>query len=258
MKITWYGTASILIESGDTRLLFDPYMKELFKGTEPQEMHDARLAAFSAQTNILITHGHLDHLAHVKDIFQDRDCMVYLSRTPYKTLKKHKFPQEKMTLIAPGATLRFGDVTVNVYQGAHVKFDSRLICSILFSGRTWRHFFRAVSLGIRALKYPEKKETLFYDIRAEGKTVDIMGSAQLKDGETYPTGADVLILAHQGRSDIDEHNLALVHRLVPKRVLLDHYDDAFPPISSQIDTDRFCSLMEIPTQKLTEGETIEI
>lgn len=87
-----------------------------------------------------------------------------------------------------------------------------------------------------------------------------MGSADLDDSVDYPINADALILAHQGRSDIDEHNQRIVNILKPKRVLLDHYDNSFPPISSNVEVDEFCHIMSktIPTEKLIEGKTITI
>lgn len=66
-----------------------------------------------------------------------------------------------------------------------------------------------------------------------------MGSMNLDSNTEYPTGADALVLPLQGRSDQDTYALALVERLKPKAVLLDHYDDAFPPLSSQVDTSGF-------------------
>ena len=55
----------------------------------------------------------------------------------------------------------------------------------------------------------------------------------------YPTGADLLILPFQGRSDLENYALDIVSRLRPRRILLDHYDDAFPPISDEIPTKDF-------------------
>ncbi len=101
---------------------------------------------------------------------------------------------------------------------------------------------------------------MFYEILAEGKRIQLMGSANLNENENYETGADLLILPHQGRSDIDEINTVIVQKLKPKRVLLDHYDDAFPPYSAQINVDGFCQRMSktLPTEKLLEGISVEV
>ena len=55
----------------------------------------------------------------------------------------------------------------------------------------------------------------------------------------YPTGADALILPFQGTGDPAKTVAPIIKALCPKRILLDHYDDAFPPLSSQIRTEDF-------------------
>lgn len=59
-----------------------------------------------------------------------------------------------------------------------------------------------------------------------------------------PTGADVLVLLFQGRSDPSHLGESLVRRLRPKAVLLDHYDDSFPPMTARIDTTAFEALIQ--------------
>ncbi|MCR4951559.1 MAG: hypothetical protein K6A40_09585, partial [Solobacterium sp.] len=81
-----------------------------------------------------------------------------------------------------------------------------------------------------------------------------MGSMNLLD-EDYPEGADLLILPFQGRSDIDSFGEQIIRRLKPKTVLLDHYDDAFPPMSGTVETASFEALLKdrygIPCRAMT-------
>ena len=93
------------------------------------------------------------------------------------------------------------------------------------------------------VKIPENGEILFYEVLCGGKRIQIMGSLNLADDVEYPTGADQLILPFQGRSDLAQYGLKIVQRLKPKEVLLDHYDDTFPPISADIDTTGFEQLL---------------
>lgn len=260
MKITWHGTASVLIESGDTALMFDPFMKDLPDGGEPPEKTERRKSAFLAQKNILITHGHLDHLASVTSLYKDLPCTVYLTKTPYYVLCGEGFPSEKLRLIKPGDVLEFPGVTVNVLRGRHIKFDMALLLRLIFDKRLITQFSRALRLKRLNKHYIENDETLFFQISAEKKSVQLMGSAELAVGTGYPSCADALILPHQGRSDMDKHNRSIAETLRPKRIFLDHYDDAFPPISSVVPTDNFCAEMskKIPTEKLIEGEAVYI
>lgn len=66
MKITWFGTASILLESEGEKLLFDPFV-QLAGGSNPNSLED-----FPADTDICITHGHVDHLFSCRIFWRSR------------------------------------------------------------------------------------------------------------------------------------------------------------------------------------------
>ncbi|MCL2137682.1 MAG: hypothetical protein FWH40_09265 [Coriobacteriia bacterium] len=70
-----------------------------------------------------------------------------------------------------------------------------------------------------------------------------MGSLGLADGFEYEQWADLLVLPYQGHSHLERQSLPIMERLMPHRVLLDHFDDAFPPVSRSIDTSGFVSLI---------------
>ncbi len=261
MKIIWYGTASVLVTTKEQSLLFDPYLKCLLKGQEPQSASERRLRAFQAQRTIFITHGHFDHLASISELYKERECQIYLTKTPYKRLRKEGVPQEKLRLIAPDEEIRLSkDVVIRTVQGKHMQLKKMDMLKESFSKRHFAHPIRKLKLSVQYCQYHERGEILFYEIFAEGKRIQLMGSANLRDDVEYATGADLLILPHQGRSDIDEFNQKIVQRLQPKRVLLDHYDDAFPPYSKDVFVDDFCEKMSrtVPTQKLIEGEPVEL
>ena len=48
--------------------------------------------------------------------------------------------------------------------------------------------------------------------------------------------ADVLLMPYQGSSDLVSHARPVLETLRPRRVVLTHFDDAFPPLSSSVDT----------------------
>lgn len=59
MTITWYGTASIEIESGGEKLFFDPFIP--LPGSSTLIDRDA----YADARDIFITHGHLDHIGSI-------------------------------------------------------------------------------------------------------------------------------------------------------------------------------------------------
>ena len=80
---------------------------------------------------------------------------------------------------------------------------------------------------------------IFLDICTENKHIFLLGGMNLADEVDYPSGCDLLILPYAGYRD----NLAkadqMMERLRPKAVLLDHWYDTFPPITTPIDTASF-------------------
>lgn len=60
MKFIWLGHGSMRIESGDAKLLIDPWLTG--NPALPEDQHEA---AVEGATHILLTHGHFDHIADV-------------------------------------------------------------------------------------------------------------------------------------------------------------------------------------------------
>ncbi len=258
MKITWYGTASVVLQIGGVTLAFDPFLKDLPKKLKNKELDEGRRLALEGQKTVFITHGHFDHLASVKPLYSQAPCNIYLTKTPYKTLKRLNFPEDSLKEISVGDEVSFGSVRVRAVPGKHVEYIKKEVAASIFKNLKYLH--RSIRLGIDYFRYPDNGEIVMFEVEGEGKLVQIMGSAGLRECFYYKTGADLLILPHQGRSDIDEHNKRIVQRLNPKRILLDHYDNSFPPFSADVPVEDFCLRMSdsIPTQRLIEGQTIEI
>ena len=64
MKITWLGQAGLLLESGDCRIMIDPYLSNSVERVEPKNIRRVPVdtSFFSIVPNIMIfTHNHLDH-----------------------------------------------------------------------------------------------------------------------------------------------------------------------------------------------------
>ena len=91
--------------------------------------------------------------------------------------------------------------------------------------------------------FRERKNTLVYVIRAEGKNILLLGSMALDEKTEYPQGTDLLILPYQGKRRPEKAACEIVEKLKPKRILLDHFDDAFPPASREEDTRPFYRML---------------
>lgn len=229
MDILWHGTASIEIRADGQSLLFDPFVPA--RGAE----FAVPVTEYDGRTNIFITHGHFDHIANIPEIVRrNPGAAVYCSGTPLQTLSAKGVPTHNLRLIRPGQTVSIGAFSVRAYPGLHAVLPAltpKLFARILFT----RHIANLPHMLRENRVCVENNETLFYEIAAQGKRVCLMGSLNLRDDTAYPTGCDLLILPYNGWEDCFPPAERVIARLQPRQILLDHYDNAFPPITSPID-----------------------
>ncbi len=260
MKLSWYGTASVMLESEGYRIVFDPFL------TIPIEesLYRRKLHAIKYRTAdaVLVTHGHFDHIIDIPKLYRNTETKVYATKTPCKTLmSRGDVERDQLRVIGPGVTFRLGSFTIRAYQGRHCRFDLGIMLKTVFKWETLLNPKRLYELIKLNRLYAENGETLFYEIEAEGKRVQLMGSMGLDIDTVYPTGADVLILPFQGTSDPARTVAPIIRRLQPKKIYLDHYDNTFPPMSSHVGTVDFTARLYrhgIPAAALTVGMTYEI
>lgn len=260
MKITWLGTASVRLEAEGERVLFDPFV-QFAGGEHPNSMDD-----FRQDETICITHGHLDHLMEATEFLEEdgsAEATVYCGSVAAKTLSGLVLDTSNVVQVNPGTVFKIGGITIKVWEGCHARPGFGMAARRLVSVRLLRYFKNALALGYLNRKFPEGGQTLIYELRAEGKTVLVMGSLGLRKEISYPTGADLCILPYQGSRYLEAEALEAVERLQPKRIMLDHFDDAFPPVSESVDTRGFKKLMDreypqIQVIKPTCRKTIEL
>lgn len=238
MKIRWYGTASFSLETKETKLLFDPYVP--MRGSKVK----TKVEDYAGFKNIVITHAHFDHIGSIPMLFKAEPREIYGTQATYTALRKLGIPKEHIHIIAPGDELCFGDIKIKAYQGRHIKYDKKLLRRTVFNWRIIRYFVNFVKTGLLSLRCKEKQETMGYLIEAEGKKIFAMGSLNLDTETEYPTDMDYLLLPYQGASDLLTPAIEVIAKLKPKAVLLDHYDDTFPPISNLIDTSDILAAFE--------------
>lgn len=233
MRFKWYGTATLLFESGKTRLLIDPYDPP-FAHTAPISKEEA--CSFDA---ILITHPHVDHFKDI-DTFSQGKLPVYVSEIGIQLARKNGLNYTCMQSIAVGDVLSVGNFLIRVYPASHCKFDIYSVFRILFSPRTWSHLPDCISLLKDASKFKIKSEdVLAFKISDHSTTVFVFGSAGMDCRAVYPTDVDLLIFPYQGRKRMDKVLIPFLQKIKPKTVTVDHFDDAFPPISTSVNLRRF-------------------
>ena len=204
MKITWFGTASILLESEGEKLLFDPFV-HLAGGSNPNSLED-----FPADTDICITHGHVDHLFFLPDLLAEQDITVYGTKAVMDTLEGWVEETGSLVQAEPGCSWHIGNMKITMLKGQHTRFTARMVLRKLINPRLFRYFRNTLFLAWAHPKFPEKGETVAYQIDAEGKRILLLGSMALDKNTIYPTNVDLLILPFQGRENMAEAAMEIV------------------------------------------------
>ena len=139
-------------------------------------------------------------------------------------------------MIRPGDTLRFGDFTVTVWQFRHIVFDPIYILSVTPKGAVMLP--RLLKLAYLNRKMPEKGEIVAYEIARGEKRIFLTGSFRDTPGVSYPKNVDLLVLANGGSVFMPEKSAGFLEKYQPKAVLVDHFDNAFPPVTRTVSVKR--------------------
>ncbi len=253
INITWYGTASVKITAGSSQLLIDPFIP----------FRDSRIKvavnAYSGCSHILVTHGHFDHISSIRDIVRN-DTNVYCTKAPYHTLFNKGVNEKNLRLIKPGSSFYVGDMHITAYKGKHISLNAWSILKTICSRRVM-HNLKGINGKLKKIvSCLEKKETLCYVVEVYGKRILILGSLALADGIDYPKDVDIAFFPYQGSKKVCDIALRIYDKLRPQAVLLTHFDDTFPPFSSEVDTSDFEEHMKKRTKvyKLPHNGKLEI
>ena len=237
MNITWFGTATILLDDGETRLLFDPFVRQ------NKKINTTPLAGFTGADAILITHGHYDHLYSIPDLLQaDKHPTVYCTNAPAQTLRKCKVNEDRIHVIAHGDELHFGNFTVTPIRAKHIVFDPFYILSVV--PKCAFHLPTMFRIAALNRKFPSGHEIVMYDIHNGDKHILLCGSFGSFDDVEYPKNPDLFILANGGSVFVPEVTKKFIADIKPKTVLVDHFDDAFPPLTRKVDVTRLKHTIE--------------
>ncbi len=237
MKITWYGTATVGIDDGKTKLLFDPFVRM------NKHIETTPIEGFVGFDAVFVTHGHFDHIYSIPELAQkDEAVPFYCTATPKKSLTEMGVPEKRINVIAPDDTVQIGDYTIRARRFRHIIFDPIYILSVV--PKCVVGFPRLLWQAGQNRKMPEGGEIVAYEIEAHGKKIFLTGSFREHPDEVYPEDVDLLILANGGSVFVPEKTKDFIDRYRPKKIFVDHFDDAFPPLTRNVSVERLKRMTE--------------
>ena len=227
--ITWYGTFSLKLRNDNDTILFDPFIrfdKRLDKNFKNN---------FYNVKDIFITHGHIDHTMDLVDLYKDKDVLIHTTICPYNRLLSDGISKDKLVKINYNDKFKVGKIDIKVIKGRHIKFDYKLVLDTLFNKNVIKYHSNLPIIIKNHLKCHENGETVCYFVKTDNKKLLFMGSMALDKNTIYPKNVDYLILAYQGRSDLDKKIVPIIDKIKPKSIILSHFDNSFPPVSKDVD-----------------------
>lgn len=244
MNISWYGTASLALSDGRTKILFDPYLRP------NNRLPEIRMDDFSDSDAILLTHGHIDHTVDVPRVMRTyKNLPVYCTKTPTETLKKFGVSDDRINTVTPDDIIEIGDFKIRVIASRHVVFDFGFIVRAI--PRFAVMLQKAIPYFIKSCSFPEAEETVMYEVENGGKKVLISGSFGTVEGAEYTKEPDMFVFPFNGSMSVDRIGTAFMKEIQPKTVFLSHFDNSFPPFTGTMNTDKLKKLVtsEVPGVK---------
>ncbi len=239
IKFTWFGTASVLLEIDGEKLLFDPFFRM------NKNLEQPSLAEFCEVDYIFNTHPHFDHLCDVPKILENSKAKIYGTATAYLRLETQGVDVEnRVEILCPHESLKTSHAEIFVHRSKHVKNNFAIILLTALRGLSRFAFGKAVKILKKHKNFLMGGDIVAFELKAQGKTILIFGSAGIDQGANLPKDVDVLVWPYQGRTNMAKYSLPIIEKINPKVLILDHFDDAFPPITSSVNTHKFVSLMK--------------
>lgn len=237
MNVVWYGTAALSIDDGETKLLFDPFVRR------NKKLNNPTIKDYLGADAILVTHGHFDHIMDIPQLTRkDNNVKVYCTQTPCETLMRHHVPKERIEVIRPEDSFSIGKFNIKVYHGRHVDFDSEHIKKVFLDCAIRLPLF--LYYWITNETMTENDEIVVFEVENGGKRVLVMGSYGTDISVRYPSDVDLFIMPFGGSPKIKQIAMPFIDAVTPKKIMADHHDNSFPPLTRRMDVESFAPALQ--------------
>lgn len=233
MKITFFGTTTLLFDDGKDQVLFDAHLTRpslarylLGKGSTDTAAADAmiRRHRICRLRAVFISHSHHDHVMDLPYLANRTGAQVYGSASALNVARGGKVPEEQLTAFSGNETFSVGKFRVTVIPSLHSKPTA-------FNNDLGQTIDQPLVQPARLRSY---KEGGSFDFLVEhtGKRYLIRPSFNYIEGQLDGIRADVLFLGIAGLAKADRMTEAkffaeTVDKVRPELVIPIHWDNFF-------------------------------
>ncbi len=233
MKVTFFGTTTLLFDDGTDQILFDchftrPSLLKYISGSEGTDTALAdellRLHPMDRLRAMFISHTHHDHVMDAPYVANKTGAVIYGSSSAMNVAKGGNVPEEQIIEFHAGETYTVGSYKVKVITSLHSK--PTILNNDL--GET------IDAPLVQPAKLRDYKEGGSYDfiVEHEGRTYIIRPSFNYIEGQLDGYKADVLFLGTAGLAKADAATetkffAETIEKVSPKLVIPLHWDNFF-------------------------------
>jgi L-ascorbate metabolism protein UlaG (beta-lactamase superfamily) len=231
----WFGTNGWEISLQGKRILIDPWFGRFPTGfftgsfdpnTPLQVREDLIDQHITSADQILIGHGHWDHLADVATIAEKTGAMVIGSETHANVLRATgKVREDQIVIVEGGEFMQFDGYTIEVFPSLHSMGATK---KFAVPG----HLFAVPDAPTKVGDLPEG-DTLMYQITLEdGFKIFLQSSANFVERAITGIEPDVALIASIFFNQIHDYTGRLLHAIGrPRWILPTHWDNFERPFS---------------------------
>ena len=255
MKVTFFGTTTLLFDDGKDQILFDchftrPSLIQYIRGGDPSE-HPFLAAvynvAISTDTKIVdemlekhhvdrlraifISHTHHDHVMDAAYVANKCGAAIYGSSSAMNVGRGGQVPEDQLIQFQPDETYEVGGFKIKVLTSIHSN-------PTILNNDLGQTIDEPLPQPARLRTYKEGGSFDFY-VEAEGKKFLIRPSFNYIEGQLDGYSADVAFLGVAGLAKADDEMVKTffretVEKTAPKVVIPIHWDNFFSPLDQPI------------------------
>ena len=234
VNFRWFGTDGWEITFGTKTILIDPYFERMdtgfftgkFNPKTPVQVTPPLIDQYVTKADqILIGHGHWDHMMDVPYIAKKTNAMVIGSETHANVLRASGVSEAKIVQVKGGEVMGFDGYTIEVFPGLHSMGPTK---KYTVPG----HLISVPSEPAVVGDLPEG-DSLIYLITIGGKyRIFLMSTANYNERALAGLKPDVALVASIFANQIHDFTPRLLRTLnYPKVILPTHWDNFERPFS---------------------------
>ena len=234
VNFRWLGTNGWEIRFGNRAILMDPWLSRTEAGFFSGRPNPDALLTLEASLidqhitradQILIGHGHFDHIADVPYIAKKTSATVIGSESHMNMLRAYGISEERLVACRGGEVMQFDGYTIEVIPSLHALAPNE---KVPFAGR-----LTSVPSLPQTIKDMPDGDTFIYLLTIDRKfQIFLMSSGNFSERAMSGLKPDIALVAPFGRSQISDFTPRLLKALnFPRIVLPTHWDNWERPVT---------------------------